>query len=230
MRFSTLLFDLDHTLLDSDTSETEAFAQLLEEFGVGDPVEHFATYREINLALWAAVERGEMVPDEVHTLRFERFAATIGLDAEPQTMAQRYAAGMGAHGELYPGARDVLEQLAEVASLALITNGLSEIQRARIERLEIETYFDAIIISAEVGTAKPHTSIFDLVFEGLNNPGKHETLMIGDSLSSDIRGGTNYGIATCWYNPHGKLAGPDDQITHEITALDQLLALVDLPG
>jgi 2-haloacid dehalogenase len=226
MRFSTLLFDLDHTLLDSDTSETEAFAQLLGEFGVDDPAAHFSTYREINLALWAAVESGEMGPDEVHPLRFERFAAAIDLEADPQLMAKRYADGMGAHGELYPGAREVLEQLAEVATLALVTNGLSEIQRARIERLEIEDYFEAIVISAEVGTAKPHTDIFDLVFEGLGHPDKQGALMIGDSLSSDIRGGTNYGIATCWYNPHGKLAGADDSVDHEISALGELLPLI----
>ena len=116
-----------------------------------------------------------------------------------------------------------MEQLGKQASLALLTNGLSEAQRGRVERLDIARHFDAIVISEEVGTAKPGTDIFDIVFEQLRLPKKESTLMVGDSLTSDIQGGTNYGIDTCWYNPKIKKPGPSDQITHEIRQLDELL-------
>lgn len=195
--------------------------------GVSEPDQYAGLYQRINLALWAAVERGETQPQQVRTLRFERFVVEAGLDADPLLMADAFVAGLAQNGELYAGAREVLEQLGENASLAMVTNGLSEVQRARIERLDIDRYFDAIVISAEVGVAKPGREIFDIVFGQLENPAKANTLMVGDSLSSDIQGGTNYGVATCWFNPNGKKAGPLDRISHEIASLGELLRFID---
>ena len=107
-----------------------------------------------------------------------------------------------------------------------MTNGLGEVQRARVERLGIGGFFDAIVISAEVGTAKPGTEIFDIVFEALDAPRKESTLMVGDSLSSDMQGGTNFGIATCWYNPKRQALRRDDLVSHEIQDLKELLGFV----
>ena len=141
-------------------------------------------------------------------------------------MAGDFVAGLGANGELYDGAREVLERLSASASLAMVTNGLSEVQRARIDRLAIAEYFDAIIISAEVDTAKPGTEIFELTFAALKSPSKDTTVMVGDSLTSDICGGTNYGVATCWYNPHGHSRQESDQVSHEIGDLRELLRFI----
>jgi 2-haloacid dehalogenase len=104
----------------------------------------------------------------------------------------------------------------------MVTNGLSDVQRARIERCGLDDYFDAVIISSEVGHTKPRGEIFDIAFERLGNPSRSSAVMIGDSLTSDIRGGSDYGIATCWYNPHGSPAGDSDVITHEVAALADL--------
>ncbi len=222
MRYDTLLFDLDHTLFDSETCEIEAFEETLRAIGVDDPLRHHETYVRINKPLWSSVERGEITPDDVRVTRFERLIAEIGLDANPECLAEGFELGLGAKGDLYPGAREILEQLDQRATLALITNGLSGVQRARIERLDIGKYFDAIAISAEVGASKPGTEIFDATFRALGSPPKETALMVGDSLTSDIRGGASYGIATCWYNPKGKTADPDAGVNHEITRLDQL--------
>ena len=227
MHYTTLLLDLDHTLFDSDTSESAAFEQAMAIAGVVDPDPYADNYRTINLELWAAVERGEYTPQYVRTRRFERLVAEAGLDADPVLMADTFVAGLATTGELYSGAREVIDKLAGHATLAMVTNGLSEVQRARIERLAIAQYFDAIVISAEVGASKPGGAIFDIVFAELGFPAKQTALMVGDSLSSDIRGGTNYGIATCWYNPNGKTANASDRISHEIGRLDELLRLVD---
>ena len=225
-RYATILLDLDHTLLDSDASETTAFQVTLATFGAQDPASYRSTYDRINRALWERVERGEIDPQHVKTARFKQLAQETGMAADPGDMAVVFARALGAHGELYPGARSALEQLAQSATLALVTNGLSEVQRSRINRLDLERYFDAVVISAEVGTSKPGTEIFDIAFEALGFPGRQSALMVGDSLTSDIQGGANYGIATCWYNPHSKLPGPDDRITHEISHLDQLPGLM----
>jgi YjjG family noncanonical pyrimidine nucleotidase len=226
MRYSTFLLDLDHTLFDSDTSEAAAFAQTMAVAGVDEPADYADAYRSINLELWAAVERGEMIPQQVRTRRFERLVEEHDIDADPLQLADEFVSGLGCNGELYEGARAVLEELSDTVSLALVTNGLSEVQRARIERLGINDFFDAVVISAEVGAAKPGTEIFDIVFDALDNPPKDASVMVGDNLSSDMQGGANYGIATCWYNPGGKSDKQGGQVVHEISGLEELLGFV----
>jgi 2-haloacid dehalogenase len=221
--YTTILLDLDHTLFDFDQSETLAFRNTMDQVGVHDSGECFARYDSINRQLWLAVERNEISVDEVSYRRFELLAEELDLQADAQQMSDSFADGLGRFGDLYPGVREVLETLANRSTLALVTNGLSAVQRTRIARLDIGQYFSAIAISAELGTSKPGTPIFDATFAMLNDPDKSRCVMVGDSLSSDIRGGTNFGIATCWYNPSGKVAGPDYRIDHQITSLVDLI-------
>jgi YjjG family noncanonical pyrimidine nucleotidase len=224
--YTTVLFDLDHTLLDSDASENLAFESALSAVGLDEPHLHRADYDRINRALWATVEQGDVTPDHVRTARFEQLVMAAHLDADPLALADAFVDGLGRFGELYPGVRAVLDALTSMASLALVTNGLSEVQRARIERLDLGRYFDAVVISAEVGSAKPAPGIFETAFAQLGHPSKSSTLMVGDSLTSDIRGGAGYGIATCWYNPKHRVAGPSDRIDHEIHRLQELPAIM----
>ena len=227
MQYSIFLIDLDHTLFDSDASESAALRLAMSIAGIAEADDYAADFRRINLGLWAIVEQGEMTPQQVRTLRFERLIQERGIDADPHAMSDAYVLGLGANGDLYSGVLDVLENLSRHASLSLLTIGLSEVQRTSVERTGIAGYFDSIVISAEVGVAKPHTRIFDIAFGQLGSPRKETALMVGDSLSSDIQGGTNYGVATCWYNPNRKVAGPGDNISHEIRGLDELHAYVD---
>jgi YjjG family noncanonical pyrimidine nucleotidase len=226
--YTALLLDLDHTLLDSDASEALAFEHALASAGIANSERYLPAYTKINRALWARVERGEIAPTHIRTARFEQLIVTTGIDASPEALADAFASGLGAYGELYPGVQEVLDALvAEPAvSLALVTNGLSEVQRARIDRLGLARYFDVIAISSELGTAKPAPAIFEVALAGLGAPARGSALMVGDSLSSDIQGGRNAGIATCWYNPQRRTGGGDGLVDHEIATLDALLVLV----
>ena len=226
MRYTHLLFDLDHTLLDSHESERLAYAHTMATIGLPDPDAHFDRYVAINHTMWASVEAGDLQPGEVRHRRFEQFTDELGIDADPHAMADAFVYGLGQFGDLYDGARTVLESLAGRATLAMITNGLSEVQRARIERLGLSHYFHTVIISSEVGVTKPRREIFDLAFAGLGDPGAETALMIGDSLTSDIAGGRNAGIDTCWYNPRGLPRRDTDVVTHEIDDLGGLEAIV----
>lgn len=228
MPYATLLLDLDHTLFDSDTSEAQAFAAALATVGIDTPARYFPTYDTINRGLWAAVERGELPTAAIKVVRWERLVAAAELDADPLALAEAFLIGMGQYGDLYPGAREVLAALAARADLALglVTNGLSEVQRARIARLELDAYFDAIVVSSEVGVAKPARAIFDVAFTQLDDPPRTSAVMVGDSLTSDLRGGRAAGIATCWFNPHQRPAADRALIDHEIATLAELLALV----
>jgi 2-haloacid dehalogenase len=226
MSYATILLDFDHTLLDFDASETEAFAVTLRNQGIEDAKRFFPVYQRVNRGLWAQVERGEIPPEAVQERRFEFLADELGIDVDVAEMANDFIGGLASFGELYPGVAEVLELLQPRVALALISNGLSEVKRPQIERFGFDRIFDAIVISAEVGAAKPSREIFDIAFDLLGKPPKESALMVGDSLTSDIKGGADYGIATCWYNPNGEVAGPDDRITHEIASLKELLDLV----
>ena len=226
--YTALLLDLDHTLLDSDASEALAFEHALASAGVAEPRRYLPAYDKINRALWARVERGELTAVQVRTLRFAQLIAEARIDASAEALADAFAGGLGAYGELYPGVRDVIDALAAEpgVSLGLITNGLSDVQRTRIARLDLGRYFRVIAISAELGTAKPAAAIFDFALAGLGAPARTTALMVGDSLTSDIQGGRNAGIATCWYNPHRRPRDVDGLVDHEIATLDALRALV----
>ncbi len=222
MRYTTLLFDLDNTLFDASSCEPAAFEYALAQGGVARPNDYWETFSEINNELWDAVVRQELTPNEVQARRFGDLVAAAGLTADPKLLADEYVVGMGAYGELYPGARDVLDRLRQQARMGLVTNGLGEVVRARVARLELEPLFDAIVISGEVGVSKPDASIFELAFLALGRPAKPTALMIGDSLSSDVAGANNFGIAACWYNPARKPRPDNVMIDHEIASLREV--------
>ncbi len=221
MKYTTLLFDLDHTLFDSEASAAAAFDNTLRSEGVSDPSDYYDAFNEINVVLWAKVETGELTPNDVRHLRFQQLIDATDLHMDAVVLGDRYVHGLGSNGDLYPGARDAIHALAETVALGLITNGIGDVQRMRIERLAIDHYFDAVAISGEVGHAKPGVQIFDIVFEQLGCPAKDTALIIGDNLGSDIQGGINYGIDTCWYNPERREANGMSP-THEIFDLAAL--------
>lgn len=229
MAYTTILLDLDHTLFDSDAAEQQAFAYALAAAGSAEHARLFPIYDGINRSLWAAVERGELATAAIKHVRFERLVAAAELDADPAVLADAFLDGMGRFGELYPGAREVLEALGRAGlARALVTNGLSEVQRARVARLGLDAYFDAIVVSSEIGAAKPAPAIFDVAFARLGHPARGSALMVGDSPSSDLRGGRAYGIATCWYNPHRRAIAEPALVDHEISALGELLDVLGL--
>lgn len=223
-RYPVVCIDFDHTLLDSDASEALAFESTMRGVGVDDSATCFPTFDRINTAMWAAVEAGEMAAGDVRLARFRQFVVEERIAADPQLLADTYAHGLATFGHLFPDALPVLQALRVTSRLALVTNGVSDIQRTRIDRLGIAALFDAIVISSEVGVSKPGSAFFDVVFDALGSPDPAGVLMVGDSLTSDMRGGIDYGLDTCWLNPGG--APTDLPVTYEIARLGDLPEIV----
>jgi 2-haloacid dehalogenase len=148
------------------------------------------------------------------------------LEIDVPTFAGVYLQHLGMQAQLVDGALEVVRTLATSHRLAIITNGLTEVQRPRLAASAIREHVAALVISEEVGAAKPHRAIFDAAFARIGMPETSGVLMIGDSLSSDIAGGIGYGLDTCWYNPHG-LPGRDDLVpTYEVRHLGELPPLL----
>lgn len=231
MSYQGHFFDFDHTLFDSEQSESLAFTGALESVGAVTPDDFgavrslFRSYEIINRALWIDVEAGRRNPNEVRELRFVRLTAETELDVDPLALAAAFTEGMQEFGDLYPGALDVVRALAERGPVALVTNAISTIQRRRIERVGLAEHLDAIVISSEVGVSKPSPAIFDHAFDRLGPLQPSATLMIGDSLTSDMAGGIAAGLPTCWYNPKGSPGDPSLAVDHEIGELHELLDL-----
>ena len=220
--YRVLLFDLDHTLLDTDGAERAAYRHACAEVGLGDGETEFERYRSINRTMWSAVERGELQPTDVRTQRFVRFADELGGGFDPTAMADAFVWGFSHLADLFDGARELLDSLHGRRTMALVTNGLSDVQRTRLARLDLERYFDAVVVSGEVGIAKPDPAIFDVVFDELGSSQRSDAVMIGDSISSDMRGAVAAGIATCWFNPAVAPPPADVRIDHVATSYDAI--------
>ena len=221
-RYRWLLFDADGTLFDYDRAERAALEQALAQIGVALDPGHLATYRRINQALWQGVEKGEVTPGVVKVRRFELLLEAIRVAHSPTALSARYLECLANCSELVEDAAAVLGALHSKYRIAILTNGLTVVQRGRLGRSVIRHHVSDIIISEEIGAAKPAKEFFDTAFARLGNPSKHEVLMIGDGWVSDIQGAVEYGIDACWYNPGRKPRPNNYEITREIASLREL--------
>lgn len=201
MKYTTILFDLDSTLFDYDISETKALKNTFRDFNLPFENKVIPTYRELNAKLWKQFEEGKLSQKIIKVRRFEQLADALGLTFDTEKFSIRYLLHLSEGTDLIDGAREIIEFLSNKTDLVLITNGLTIVQRPRIKNSGLEKHFKEVIISEEVGFAKPDVKIFDIIFERLGFPAKETVLIVGDSLTSDIAGGINYGIDTCWFNP-----------------------------
>ncbi|MEF9953386.1 YjjG family noncanonical pyrimidine nucleotidase [Clostridium sp.] len=201
MKYEVLLFDADETLFDFKKSEREAFKNAMIEFGVDyDESYHLPIYKEINTAIWKEFEEGLITQAKLKIDRFKRLSTKLNIDFNPEEFAASYMNHLSYGSFLYEGAIELVNDLSKKYKLSIITNGLTLVQNRRIRGSEIASFFDDIVISEEIGISKPSPEIFEHALKNLNHADKSKVLMIGDSLSSDIKGGANYGVDTIWFN------------------------------
>lgn len=223
--YTTVLFDLDHTLLDSAASEQAAFEQTMRSVGVEPSASIFAIYDRVNQALWRRVESGLLSPNDVKVQRFDQLLGELGVDGDAVAMGALFVQGLTDHGDLFAGARELLDALHGRVRMGMVTNGIGSTQRGRIDRLDLARYFDVVAISGELGISKPDPQIFDHTLAAMKVGDRSEVVMIGDSLPSDIAGASNAGIDSIWFNPAG---ASENGIAPTLTieSLGELVALL----
>ncbi|MGN0487076.1 MAG: YjjG family noncanonical pyrimidine nucleotidase [Acutalibacteraceae bacterium] len=209
-KYTTLLMDADDTLLDFAADENAAFFRVMKQYGVPMSQESAEIYRQINLSLWKALERGEITKPELKQTRFRLFFDAIGYDFQGDCLEfnERYLGFLGEGGRLMEGARETLDELNKRSyDIYIVTNGVAATQRKRLERSGLIGLIHDIFVSDAVGAPKPKKEFFNFVLSRLPEKDKSKILVVGDSLTSDIRGAMNADLDSVWVN-HKKEALP----------------------
>lgn len=225
---TTILWDVDGTLLDFLAAEKAAIRSLFEEYGLGEcPDEMIQRYSQINRKYWERLERGEITKPEVLVGRFVEFFGEEGIDtAIAPEFNGKYQLRLGDTIVYCDDSLDIIKSLRGKVKQYVVSNGTVAAQTKKLRLSGIGEVMDGIFLSEDVGAEKPNIGFFDKVFEAFGEVDKKQILIVGDSLTSDIKGGNNAGIVTCWYNPGKKKAAEEYKIDYEITDLHEVYEIL----
>jgi 2-haloacid dehalogenase len=228
MRYEIIIFDADETLFDFKKSEREAFKNAMVEFDIEyDENHHLKIYQGINSAIWKEFEEGLITQKELKTERFKRLSKSLKVEFDEVEFAKTYMRHLSNGSFLYDDSIRLVESLHKDYRLTVVTNGLKDVQENRIRKSVIAKYFEDVVISEEIQVSKPDPKIFEHTLNNIKYTDKSRVLIVGDSLTSDIQGGINSGIDTCWFNPDKIVNKTDIKPTYEISSLMELRDILE---
>lgn len=222
--YKYLLWDVDGTILDFLASESCAIKELFKRFNLGECTdEMLGIYSKINVRYWEALARNEITKPEVLIGRFNEFFTMMNIDTGiAEEFNKAYQLALGDYCIFVKNAKEILLSQKGKYTLVAVTNGTKVAQTKKLKMSGLDEIFDHIFISEDVGYEKPNLGFFQCVFDTLNIKDKSQVLMIGDSLISDMQGGINAGVDTCWFNPNHSKNKDNLKITYEISQLKQI--------
>jgi putative hydrolase of the HAD superfamily len=228
MNYEVIIFDADDTLFDFRKSEREAFKNAMLEFDIEyDENHHLKIYQDINSAIWKEFEQGLITQEKLKVERFKRLSDKLNAGFDEAIFAKSYMKHLADASFLFDESQLLVESLHKSYRLTIVTNGLTDVQSKRIRKSIITEYFEDVVISEEILIAKPDSRIFDHAMKNINFTDKSKILIVGDSLTSDIQGGINYGVDTCWYNPKKIINTTSIKPTFEISSLMELKDILE---
>ena len=227
MKYEIIIFDADETLFDFKKSEKYAFENSILDFNIEyDENYHLRIYQEINDAIWRDFENGLITQEKLKVERFRRLSDKLNIEFDPNKFAKTYMSHLANASFLYEDSESLIKDLYKNHKLIIITNGLKDVQNNRIKKSIIGKYFDNITISEEAKVSKPNPKIFEIALKHIDYTDKSKILMVGDSLTSDVKGGINFGVDTCWFNYKKDLNKTDIRPTYEISNLLDLKSIL----
>lgn len=221
-KYEWVLFDADETLFHFDAYR--GLQAMFAEFGIAFAETDYAAYQVVNKGLWQRYQEHQISASDVQQLRFTRWAER--LSTTPAALNQAFLHAMAEISTPIDGVPELLQTLHGNTKMGIITNGFTQLQRIRLERTGLQAYFEVLVVSEEVGVAKPGQQIFDHALEQMGHPVRSAVLMVGDTLESDILGGLQAGMDTCWLNPAQKAGTPGIAPTFEVTNHHMLKTLL----
>ena len=227
MKYEFILIDLDQTIFDFKQAEKNSLGKTIRAFGLEPTEEVIARYEQINRGLWARLEQGTVTHQQVLEDRFGDLFAAFGMEVDKAACSKAYGEGLSERHYYLPGAEEALEKLHGKYRLYIASNGTATVQRRRMDSADLYRFFDDIFISQEIGIEKPALAFFEGAFARIPDFDRSRAMIVGDSLTSDMRGGNNAGIATCWVNADGKPRPADIRVDYEIKSLAQLPELLE---
>ncbi len=223
MRYDTLLLDADNTLLDFDENERVSIRNTFAYMGIPFDDETLALYHRINIMYWSMLAEGKIEKEVLLPKRFETLYERIGVKADPQATEDYYREQLGLGCQVVPGGFETCRILKRDYRLYVITNGIASTQRARLAGSGLLDFLDGVFISDDIGVNKPDRGFFEYVGSHIEGFDPKKTLVVGDALYSDIRGGIDFGLDTCWLNIYNEENNSETRPTYTIQTI------VDLP-
>lgn len=225
-KYKILLFDADSTLLDFKQCEYEAVIDCLEYAKLPVTEEVIQKYSEINDGYWKMLERKEITKKELMVARWQSLFDYYGFSADAKEIAELYPKRLADKSHLMEGAEELCAKLYGKFKMYIVTNGFKSVQQKRFCNCSLAKYFDDVFISEDIGYDKPAVEYFKKIAERIPNYDPEHAIIIGDSLTSDIQGGINAGIDTCWFNPGEKNAPEGMNITYTVKDLSEISDIV----
>ena len=227
MKYDIILIDLDETIFDFKQAERIALASTLRAYGLEPTPEVVSRYKTINRRLWEQLELGEVTRQQVLEDRFGKLFESYGLEVDKAACGAAYGEGLSVRHYWLPSAEEALKKLHGKYRLFIASNGTASVQRRRMDSADLYRFFEDIFISQEIGAEKPNVEFFEGAFARIPGFDRSRAMIVGDRISSDIAGGNNAGIATCWVNAAGDSHDPAIRVDYEIRSLAELPELLE---
>lgn len=223
-----ILWDVDATLLDFHAAERTAILKLFRQFHLGECSDAMLQeYAKINRGYWERLEKGELTRDQVLVGRFQEFFEKEGLDVSvAPAFNEAYQQALGDTIVYCDDSYQIIDSLRGKVKQYVVSNGTIVAQEKKLRLSGLGALMDGIFLSEELGVEKPNKAFFDKIFEEIGDIDRDAMLIVGDSLTSDIRGGNNAGIRTCWYNPGHEVPIEGVHVDYEIADLHEVYDLL----
>ena len=223
MRYNWVLFDADETLFSFNSYL--GLTSMLKRYGIDFTPEDYEAFQAVNKLLWVAYQNNEITANDIQMRRFAKLSAQIGVNQ--LQLNQELMAEMAKVSQPLDGVMEMLNTLYGKVKMGIITNGFTELQESRLNNTQTKKFFEMVVVSEQIGVAKPDRKVFDYAFSLMDNLDKTKILMVGDTLASDILGGYNAGIDTCWFNHAKQTNETEIHPTYEITHIRELIDIVN---
>ncbi|WP_241504047.1 pyrimidine 5'-nucleotidase [Pelagibaculum spongiae] len=224
MKYQWILFDADETLFHFDAFK--GMKLMFSRLDINFSQQDFQQYQAVNKPLWVDYQNGDITAHQLQTIRFQAWADKLEISTD--RLNELFLNAMADTCQPLEGVPEMLQQLFGKVKMGIITNGFTQLQQIRLQRTELEKYFDLLVISEQVGFAKPDSKIFQYAWDKMGQPEKSQVLMVGDNSSSDILGANRFGFDSCWYNAKQQPPAKDEQgqpidMTLQVTNYPQLM-------